>query len=791
MQRPGPRTSPLTLEQLEDRTLLSTTPATSAVVPNDPQFSTQYALQNTGQNGGTPGADIHAAEAWSVTTGSRAVSVAVTDTGIDYNHPDLYQNIWLNDAEIPASRMKNLTDVDGDGIITFADLQNPINQGVGKVQDLNHDGRIDAGDILQPMTLNAQGQDTGLGGWAYAGNTQDGDTAHPNDFIGWNFVNNTNDPMDDNGHGTNVAGVIGAMGNNGVGVTGINWQTSLMAIKALDVHGSGTAANLIAAVQYATKHGAKIINASWAVDGNWPNLQKAIGAAQQAGEIFVDAAGNGATNLDNTPSYPSSFKLPNMVSVAATDDNDNLASFSNYGPNTVALGAPGVSIVSTYPGKSYNMNTGTSMATPEVSGVLALVWGEHLDWNYQQVINQVLSTADKLPSLAGKTITGGRLDAAAAVGWNAGSSGQPTPTPPPVSGPPSITKSALLGASNTISTIQVTFNKPVQAGSFSPADVFFYNPGGQQITAQSVTVVAGSNDTVFNIVVPTQTANGVYSLTIGPEVFDASWDKMVVYKTTFLIGPPPAASPPPAPDVAPRINNSALLGASNTISTIQVSFSKPVQADSFSPADVFFYNPGGQQIAAQSVTAVAGTNNTVFNIVVPTQTAPGVYSLKIGPEVFDSAWTKMVVYQTTITIHPTYTVSSLTKLAVPAQSSGTSAVIFGQNVTILSVKVTVGVTFSSDGSLILKLIAPDGTTVVLSNLRGGSGANFQGTTFDDTASTPIAIGSAPFGGSYRPDSQLATLAGKNASGVWKLVAVDQSSSLSGTIDNWSLSIVSV
>jgi subtilisin family serine protease len=628
--RPG--RSRLQLEPLEDRTLLS-------VVPNDPQFGSQYYLQNTGQTGGTAGADIHAPAAWSVTTGSRAVPVAVVDTGIDYNHPDLYANIWLNVAEIPASRLQNLIDVDGDGIITFADLQDPRNQGPGKITDLNHDGRIDAGDILQPMVLDAQGNDTGQGGWAYPGNTQDGDTAHPNDFVGWNFVTNTNDPLDTNGHGTNVAGVIGAMGNNGTGVAGINWQTSMMAITALDNHGSGTASWLIAALQYARMHGAKIINNSWGNVGNWPAMLNEIKAEQQAGEIFVAAAGNGAGNIDTTPFYPPSFGVDNIVAVAATDAKDQLANFSNYGPNTVALAAPGVSILSTYAGKSYNITTGTSMSAPMASGVLALVWGEHPSWTYKQVINQVLSTVDKLPSLAGKVSSGGRLDAAAAVGA--------TTTPDR----PAITSWVLLGSPGTISTIRVTFNKPVIVSEFSAADIFFTDAAGNPVAAQSVTVVGGTGNTVFDIVLPTQTATGLYHLKIGPEVFDTSWNKMVVFQTTFTLGNPPPPLPPPSyPPGAPYIISQILLGPPGTVSTIRVTFDKPIIVSEFSPADVFFTNPGGGQVVPQSVTVVAGTNNTAFDIVMPTQTATGVYRVKIGPEVFDTSWEKMIVFQWTFTM---------------------------------------------------------------------------------------------------------------------------------------------
>src|SRR5262249_20001545 len=237
-----------------------------------------------------------------------------------------------------------LVDADGDGRITFYDLNDPINQGIGRITDINQDGRIDAADILAPMVLDDQGKDTGMGGWAYPGNTQDGDTAHPNDFVGWNFVANTNDPLDDHGHGTNMAGVIGAIGNNGAGVAGIPWQASLMAIKALRSPGHRPASWLISALQYARLHGAKILNNSWGDVGNWPNMLAEINAEQQAGEIFVAAAGNGARNIDLVPQYPSSFPVDNIVAVAATDANDNLANFSNYGPNTVALAAPGVGI---------------------------------------------------------------------------------------------------------------------------------------------------------------------------------------------------------------------------------------------------------------------------------------------------------------------------------------------------------------------------------------------------------------------------------------------------------------
>jgi subtilisin family serine protease len=392
---------------------ISGSPAT--VTPNDPSFASQWDLNNTGQSGGTAGADIHATQAWSVTTGSATTVVAVIDTGVDYDQPDLYQNIWINQAEIPKSRLQNLVDVDGDGIITFHDLSNPINQGIGKITDVNGDGRIDAADILAPMILDANGNDTGLGGWAHH-STQDGDTAHPDDLIGWNFVNNTNNPFDDNGHGTHVSGTIGAMGDDGVGVTGINWSVSIMALKFLDAGGSGTDAGAINALNYSVAHGASISNNSWGGASYDPNLLAAIQNAQAHGDIFVAAAGNNGQNLDVAGFYPASFNLDNMIVVAATDRNDQLASFSNYGAGSVSLAAPGVQILSTTPNGTYSWYSGTSMATPHVTGVLALLKSENPSWSYSQLINQVLSTVDPLPGLQGKTKSGGRLDAAAALG---------------------------------------------------------------------------------------------------------------------------------------------------------------------------------------------------------------------------------------------------------------------------------------------------------------------------------------------------------------------------------------
>jgi subtilisin family serine protease/uncharacterized protein (DUF2141 family) len=381
------------------------------LLPNDPQFPSLWGLNNTGQTGGTPDVDINAPLAWEATTGSTKTVVAVIDTGVDYTHPDLYQNIWINQAEIPAAVRARLTDVDGDGLITFRDLNDPRNQGSGKVTDLNHNGYIDAGDILQPVSA---------GGWA-DGASQDGDTSHVDDLVGWNFVAGTDNPMDDHDHGTHVSGTIGAMGNNGVGVVGVDWNVQIMALKFLDATGNGSTSDAIAAINFAVAHGASLSNNSWAFNGaSSQALYDAVNNARSHGHIFVAAAGNGnflgiGQNNDTTPTWPSSINLDNVVAVAAIDDNGNLATFSNYGAKSVDLGAPGVDILSTTRNNTYSVFSGTSMATPHVTGVLALVRSLHPDWTYSQVIAQVLNNVDPDPALQGKTVTGGRLDAARAI----------------------------------------------------------------------------------------------------------------------------------------------------------------------------------------------------------------------------------------------------------------------------------------------------------------------------------------------------------------------------------------
>lgn len=321
-------------------------------VPNDPMFNEQWALSNTGQNGGKENADMSALKAWEKSKGSNKVVIAVLDTGVDYTHPDLVTNIWFRPDSIP-----QYTD---DELGTF------------------------------------------------------------NDTRGFDAADNQSDPMDDNGHGTHCAGIIGAEGNNDEGIAGINWNVQIMPLKFLGKGGFGSTKDAIESINYAIdrkRNGVniRIISASWGSTQYSKALEDAIRAAGEAGILFVAAAGNNSTDNDKRPHYPSNYDLPNVISVAALDRNDQLASFSNFGVKTVHIGAPGREIVSTWLKDDYREASGTSMATPYVAGTAALILANEPDLSVEKLREKVLKSVDKIDSLNGKVESGGRINAAKAL----------------------------------------------------------------------------------------------------------------------------------------------------------------------------------------------------------------------------------------------------------------------------------------------------------------------------------------------------------------------------------------
>ncbi len=230
------------------------------------------------------------------------------------------------------------------------------------------------------------------------------------DVRGWDFAFGDNDPMDVDGHGTHVSGTIAGKGNNGVGVTGVAWNAKIMPLRFLDDTGSGSTSDAILAISYATAMGVKITNNSWGGGGFSQALFDAINTAGQQGALFIAAAGNDGMNNDVSPSYPASYNLANIISVASTTRTDSLSSFSNFGLTSVDLGAPGSDILSTTPGNTYSTFSGTSMATPHVSGAAALLWSQNPTWTAQQVKNTLMNTGDSIAALAGKTVSGKRLN---------------------------------------------------------------------------------------------------------------------------------------------------------------------------------------------------------------------------------------------------------------------------------------------------------------------------------------------------------------------------------------------
>jgi subtilisin family serine protease len=364
------RTDSTTKRLLRDRYVEHVEPnfvVRAARLPNDKGFGEQWGLRNLGHYGGKAGADLGASSAWDVTVGG-AIPVAVVDTGVAFKHPDLITNAWVNQGD-------------------------PLN------------GKDDDGDSFT------------------------------DDLNGADFLNEDSIPEDDGGHGTHVAGIIGAQGNNALGVTGVNWESQVMGLKFLDGNGEGNTADAANAIDYAIDHGARVVNASWGGPAFSMALYSAIRRAQENGVLFVAAAGNEGVNADSKPDYPAAFDLPNIISVAATDRSDRLVDFSNYGAKSVDLAAPGDDIYSTVPTLSdpsgYAAFSGTSMAAPFVAGAAALYLSKYPQATADQVRAALLGTVDKLPSLAGKTVTGGRLNLAKALGAAAPSTGPRRDTTPP------------------------------------------------------------------------------------------------------------------------------------------------------------------------------------------------------------------------------------------------------------------------------------------------------------------------------------------------------------------------
>ncbi len=267
--------------------------------------------------------------------------------------------------------------------------------------DYNHQD-LAANIWVNPDEIAGNGIDDDANGWI-------------DDIHGADTVNNDGDPMDDHSHGTHCAGTIGAVGNNGVGVTGASWNARIMALKFLDAGGSGDTADAVEAIDYAVRKEAHVTSNSWGGYGTDQALYDAIDAAGDCGQLFVAAAGNNAINIEGQFWLPSGFDLDEIVSIAATNSGDGLAWFSNWGPISVDLAAPGESILSTTPGNGYSYFSGTSMATPHVAGVANMLFALSGTRDGLAVKQWIMDSVDPLPALSGLMVTGGRLNYDAAL----------------------------------------------------------------------------------------------------------------------------------------------------------------------------------------------------------------------------------------------------------------------------------------------------------------------------------------------------------------------------------------
>lgn len=366
--------------------LIAAAPAGAAKVPNDPSFSLQWGDENTGQSifeqgHGVPFADDSAAEAWSGTTGSRSIVIAETDTGVNYELPDLAANIWTN------------------------------NEGLLGCPPSTHGFDVLNGSLPE----HCMPKDT-------------------DNFYG--------------GHGTHVAGVIGAVGNNGVGVAGLNWETTILPVRWLEDANEQTPsqellANALKLIVELTEKGVpvRVVNDSATFRGNSKEntaLHDAIEELAQHGILFVTAAGNGGTNDDTQPLYPCDYHLPNEICVTASSNHDELPSFANWGPNHVDLAAPGAAIYSTLRNGEYGYRSGASMAAAQVSGAAGLILSAQPSLTVEELKAAILSHVDRRPAFEGKVATGGRLDVCKAMPGCTDIDQLPVPAPvqPPKPPPP-------------------------------------------------------------------------------------------------------------------------------------------------------------------------------------------------------------------------------------------------------------------------------------------------------------------------------------------------------------------
>jgi subtilisin family serine protease/subtilisin-like proprotein convertase family protein len=545
----------------------------------------------------------------------QAIDLYRTVPGVQFAEPDFIigYNRIPNDSSFNA--LWGLNNLVGQATNTEADINAPeaweFHQGSGATTVAILDTGIDYShpDLASNMWTNP-------GEVAGDGADNDGNGL-VDDVFGYDFANEDADPFDDNGHGTHAAGTIGAVGDNGIGVVGVDWHARLMAVKFLGADGKGTMGNAIRALDYAVRMGARVSNNSWGGGGYSAAFCAAIEATRGVGHLFVAAAGNSGADNDATPNYPSSYALDNVLAVAATDRQDQLGSFTNYGATSVDLAAPGVGILSTYKNGQYATLSGSSMAAPYVAGAAAYLWDMHPEWSYAQVSGAILTTVDILPQLAGKVASSGRLNLARAAAfqdeWNG-----PQVTDHSWSDPPA----------GTLDTLRLTFNKPIAVATFTPADVALSGPNGS-IAISSVTPVSGSDGISWLVKFPLQDTTGTYTAVVGPDVRDRSGNPMDQNGNGQNGDPTDTFVASTSLDrTGPRITDHAFLQDWAGVHGLRVTFDKVIDPESFTTDDVSVSGPNG----SVDVTAVASAGGSDFEILFE-GTMAGTYMVVVGPQI--------------------------------------------------------------------------------------------------------------------------------------------------------------
>jgi subtilisin family serine protease len=587
------------------------------VTPNDPAFGSLWGLLNVGQSSGTPGADIDAPQAWDLTTGTRSVVVGVIDTGIDYNHPDLAANIWNAPSAFT-------------------------------------------------VTIGAQS------------------ITCPAGSHGFNAIDNTCNPMDDHDHGTHVAGTIGGVGNNGIGVAGVNWRTSMMGLKFLDAYGYGWMSDAVKAIEFsiqakeafAATGGAnvRVLSNSWGGGGYSQSLYDSISRAHARNILFVAAAGNYADNNDVYPTYPANYTAPNVIAVAATDPYDQRAWFSNYGAATVHLGAPGVAIYSTIRGGSYDSYNGTSMATPHVSGAAALLLARCDLPTAESLKSAILTQVDPIPSMAGVTSTGGRLNVNNAI---RACPARPNPAPVATTVSPGTVYAGqnqftlTVAGSGFVETSEVRVSGVARATSYvSPTQLTAVIPAGDIATAGLRSI------TVFN---PAPEGGLSSALTLNVRTPPTIALNGTTGNITVAPGAPIAVALSGGPGF-PR----DWLGV------------HPAAAADGIFLDWFFFN-------GQKVVPIAGLGNTAFAISAPTQL--GTYQLRFFA---DNSYTRMT------------TSAAITVAALPSIAIGDISVTEGNAGTTLAT-FTASLSAASTQNISAQFATSNGTATASADYQASAG----------------------------------------------------------------------